>query len=208
MAKGVRRPRSKICGAMEPFNFDEVIFYKREFKEIYNLSDAVVIDGFEKIRNDPQRVNAALVLCEFYHKTLPAEEPDHRAFSLFMDFMNNLKHVTGPVVRSVALTYLFRAFSGAGVMPHLEDCVRCHKAIQNNGKVDFSISSGGIVCGEHYDDTVIFLSRPTIATLMNINTTAQPYFEDSSLDEIESFIADYIYVHLSNLRLNSLKQLR
>jgi DNA repair protein RecO len=193
---------------MEPFNFDELIFYKREFKEIYNLSDAVVIDGFEQIRNDPQRVNAALVLCEFYNKTLPAEEPDHKAFSLFMDFMKNLKRVASPVVRSVALTFLFRAFSGAGVMPHLENCVRCHKPIQHNGKVDFSISGGGIVCDEHYDDTVIFLSTPTIDALKNINATAHPYIEGSSLDEIESFIADYIYVHLNNLRLNALKQLR
>ncbi len=208
MAKGVRRPKSKICGAMEPFNFDEVIFYKREFKEIYNLSDAVVIDGFDKIRNDPQKVNAALVLCEFYYKTLPAEEPDNKAFSLFMDFMNDLRGVAGPGVRSVALTFLFKAFSGAGVMPHFEDCVRCHKLLQDNGNVDFSLDAGGVVCDEHYDDTVMFLSRATVDVLKNIYTTRESCIEDESLDEIESFLIDYMYVHLNNLRLNSIKHLR
>ena len=30
LAKGVRRPKSKLCGALELFNLDEIIFYKRE----------------------------------------------------------------------------------------------------------------------------------------------------------------------------------
>lgn len=208
LAKGVRRPKSKICGAMEPFNFDEVIFYKREFKEIYNLSDAVVIDGFEEIRQDPMRVNAALVLCEFYHKTLPSEEADNKAFSLFMSFLKGLEKADVSVARSMALTFLLKAFSGAGVMPHLGNCVRCHKSVKSNRNVDFSISAGGIVCDEHYDDTVVFLSRSTIDTLRGIYTSPEPRIEDESLNEIETFLADYIYVHLNRLHLNTLKHLK
>jgi recombinational DNA repair protein (RecF pathway) len=125
-----------------------------------------------------------------------------------MRFLNGLRNADVSVARAIALTFLLKAFSGAGVMPHLENCVRCHKSILNNGKVDFSINAGGIVCDEHYDDTVVFLSRPSIDTLRSIYTRTQLHIEDDALDEIENFLADYMYVHLNNLHLNTLKHLK
>jgi DNA repair protein RecO (recombination protein O) len=209
MVKGVRRPRSRICGAMEPFNLDEIIFHKREFKEMYNLSDAAVIDSFEDIRKDPRKVNAALVLCEFYEKTLPAEEMDGQAFCLLLVFLKKLCSVNESTIRSVVISHLLRAFSGAGVMPHLEDCVRCNGAVGgNNRKVDFSVASGGVVCSKHHDDTVMLLSPRTINILKSIYAMGKGDIDRDSLDEIESILTDYMYVHLGNLNLNSLKHLK
>lgn len=209
LAKGVRRPKSKICGAMEPFNLDEVIYYKREFKEMYNLSDAVVIDDFDPIRNVPEKVNAALVLCEFFEKTVPSEEVDAEAFALLLNFLEILKKADASVARSLAVGFLLKAFSGAGVMPHLANCVRCHKPVAaNNGDIDFSISEGGIVCNQHYDDTVVFLKRPTFDTLKNIYSKKRLRIDDEALGEIEGFLVDYMYVHLNRMRLNTLNHLK
>ncbi len=209
MVKGVRRPKSRICGAMEPFNLDEIIFHKREYKEMYNLSDAVVIDDFEDIRKDPRRVNAALVLCEFYEKTLPSEERDGQAFALLLSFLKKLRNVDESAVRSLVVSQLLKAFSGAGIMPHLDDCVRCHGLVGgNNRKVDFSVASGGVVCSKHHDDTVMLLSPQTIDALRGIYVTEKASIDRDALSEIESILTDYMYVHLSNLNLNSLKHLK
>lgn len=209
LAKGVRRPKSRICGAMEPFNLDEIIFHKREFKEIYNLSDAVVIDGFEKIRRDPERVKAALVLCEFYEKTLPAEAMDKQAFTLLLAFLRKLCDVEQPMIRSLVVSNLLKAFSGAGIMPHLDDCVICHSPVNGNGrKVNFSVAAGGLVCNKHHDDTVTLLSPSTISTIKDIYADRGPSVDRDSLKEIEDIIKDYMYVHLGNMNLHSLKYLR
>lgn len=209
VVKGVRRPKSRICGAMEPFNFDEIIFYKREFKEMYNLSDAVVLDSFEEIREDPRKVNAALVLCEFYEKTLPAEEADGHAFSLLLSFLKKLQSANESVIRSMVLSNLVKAFSGAGVMPHLDDCVRCHAAVGVKGrKIDFSVASGGVVCSKHHDDTVMLLSPQTVKTIKGIYSAGTVPIDRDSMEEIESIITDYMYIHLGNLNLNSLKHLK
>ncbi|MCK4452894.1 DNA repair protein RecO, partial [candidate division WOR-3 bacterium] len=93
LAKGVRRPKSKLCGALELFNLDEIIFYKRELKELYTLSDAVVIDDFEKVRAHPRKVNAGMVLCEFFEKTLPLEEIDSHAYTLLLNFLKELQDI-------------------------------------------------------------------------------------------------------------------
>lgn len=209
LAKGVRRPKSRICGAMEPFNLDEIIFHKREFKEIYNCSDAVVIDGFEKIRRDPEKFKAALVLCEFYEKTLPAEEMDKQAFTLLLAFLKKLCGVEAPMIRSLVMSNLLKAFSGAGVMPHLDDCVICHSPVSSNGrKLDFSVAAGGLVCSKHHDDTVTLLNPDTIRTIKGIYANREFPVDSNLLEEIESIIIDYMYVHLGNLNLHSLKYLR
>jgi DNA repair protein RecO (recombination protein O) len=209
MVKGVRRPKSRICGAMEPFNLDEIIFHKREFKEMYNLSDAVVIDSFEEIREEPRKVNAALVLCEFYEKTLPAEERDGHAFSLLLAFLNRLRGAQDSTIRSLVISHLLKAFSGAGVMPHLDDCVRCHGAVGGKDrKVDFSVASGGVVCHRHHDDTVMLLSPHTVRTIKGIYRSGKTPISQDSMEEIESMLTDYMYVHLGNLNLNSLKHLK
>jgi DNA repair protein RecO len=194
---------------MEPFSLDEIIFYKREFKEMYNLSDAAVLDSFEDIRKAPRKVNAALVLCEFYEKTLPAEEMDGHAFSLLLSFLRKLRGADESIIRSMVMSNLIKAFSGAGVMPHLDDCVRCHATVGgNNRKIDFSVASGGVVCSKHHDDTVMLLSPQTIRTIKGIYTTGKALIDRDSMDEIENVITDYMYIHLGNLNLNSLKHLK
>jgi DNA repair protein RecO (recombination protein O) len=209
LAKGVRRPKSKICGALERFNLDEIIFYKKELKEMYNLSDAEIIQGYEKIRCSPERVNAAMVLCEFFYKTLPAEEYDEHSFGLLFSFLEELENAKESTIRSLTFRYLTKVLVGAGVRPHLESCVRCHQKIKwGDKKFDFSISAGGLVCDKHFDDTVIFLNNKTINALRQIYNNENIEIDENSLGELEKFFPDYLYYHLNNLKLNSLKYLK
>ena len=209
LAKGCRRPKSKLCGTLELFNLDEIIFYRREFKEVYTLSDAVILDDFEKIRQLPGKVNAALVFCEFCDKTMPAEERDEHSFNLLLNFLRELQRTDESSVKSVVFCYLLKALSTAGVKPHLENCVKCHKPISSNTKkLDFSIDAGGIVCDNDFDDTVIFLSSDTVKTLKEIYSEQCSHINRDSLDEIEKIIPDYIYYHMNNLVLRSLKHLK
>ncbi|UCF71572.1 MAG: DNA repair protein RecO [candidate division WOR-3 bacterium] len=209
LAKGVRRPKSKMCGALEPFSLDEIIFYKREFKDIYTLSDAVIVDGYPEVRGDPHKVSGAMVLCEYFDKTLPTEERDTAAFSGFYRFLRNLRRVNSAGVRALVVGHLIKALSASGVMPHLDNCVLCHVPLSDgNGKVDFSVSAGGVVCSKHHDDTVVLLSRQTIYALRNIYGKSDAAINDEALREIEVFMADYMYVHLNHLNLHSLKHFK
>jgi DNA repair protein RecO (recombination protein O) len=195
LAKGVRRPKSKLCGALELFNLDEIIFYKRELKELYTLSDAVVIDDFEKVRAHPRKVNAGMVLCEFFEKTLPLEEIDSHAYTLLLNFLKELQDIDKAAIKPLTYYYLLKTLSGAGVRPHFENCVRCHEPIKyDNKNIDF-------------DDTVIFLSNKTVNTLRRIYKDEDIEMCKESISEIETFIPNYLYYHLNNLVLNSLKHL-
>ncbi len=207
LAKGCRRPKSKLCGTLEVFNLDEIIYHRRESKEVYTLSDAVIIDDFSTIRTHPRTTTAAMVLCEFFTKTLPPEEKNTDAFTLLLDFLNVLKKSKQSQARYLALYYVLKALTGAGVQPHLENCVKCHRAINYDAKkIDFSIAAGGVVCEHDFDDTVMHLERETVKTLYQIYHQGAD-IKNMQCDEIETLLPDYLYYHLNNLVLRSLKHL-
>lgn len=208
LAKGCRRPRSKMCGALERFNLIEIIFYKRETKETYTISDASIINDFQRIRQRPISVNGALVMCEFLYRTLPAEDPDMRSYMLLEKFLHALDRSAEADAKKLAVQFLLRALSYAGVGPHLDSCVRCHNPIDYAGKrVDFSISGGGLVCERDYDDTVVLLTPATIKALHTIYKDDTATLDSDSVDKMARILPDYIYYHLNGLVLNSLKQL-
>ena len=102
-----------------------------------------------------------------------------------------------------------RTLVGAGVMPHLDDCVRCHGAVGGNSKkVNFSVALGGVVCSKHHDDSVMILSPETINVIKDIFAKRTTSIDPQALEEIESILTDYMSMHLNDLNLNSLKHLR
>lgn len=209
LAKGCRRPKSKLCGTLELFNLNEIIFYKRELKEVYTLSDAVILDDFKKIRALPGKVNAALVLCEFLEKSTPAEERDENSFNLLLNFLREIQRTDESSIRAITFSYLLRALAISGVKPHLDNCVKCRRQVnQKKDKFNFSIEAGGIVCDKDFDDTVIFLSSDAITTLKRILSEHGRHLEKNSLNEIEKIIPDYVYSHMNNIVLHSLKYLK
>jgi len=208
LAKGCRRPKSKMCGALERFNIIEIIFYKRESKETYTISDATVINDFPKIRTRPCAVNGSLVLCEFFLRTLPNEDPDCRSYMLLETFLTSLATTEDSHIKALTFQYLLRAFAVTGVRPHLDTCVRCnHTVTYENNRIDFSISGGGVVCAHDYDNTVVPLTAKTVQALHAIYENDEITFAEDTVSELERFLPDYISYHFDGLRLNSLKQL-
>ncbi len=208
IAKGCRRPKSKFCGTLELFTLTEIIYYKRETKDLYTLSDATIMDHFSNIRSSNNKVNAAMVLCEFYDKTLLQEEIDTASYRHLFNFLQELKNIDSHSIKPLTLYHLLIALAGAGFKPHLDNCVRCHNSIDyNSKKIDFSISGGGVVCENDFDDTVVFLSSDTIDLLKNIYQNKSIQIDARQFKEIERLVPEYLRYHLNQV-LNSLKFLK
>ncbi|MEO0216883.1 MAG: DNA repair protein RecO [candidate division WOR-3 bacterium] len=208
LAKGARRPKSKFCGTLEPFSHNEIVFYKKEFKELYTLADAVVIENFASIRSEILKFNACEVLCEFFEKSMSPEESDRNVYNLLLSFVREVQKDSESHIRSLTLQYLLKALKLIGVAPHLKDCVRCHKEVYMGDRIGFSFGAGGIICEKDFDDTVVFLSRAVLKVADQVYKERKPEINSNILNELEKFIVDYISYHLSGVTLNSLKFLK
>lgn len=209
IAKGCRRPKSKMCGALEPFTRDEIIFYQRETKDLYTLSDAVIIDEFAPIRGSVRKFAAAQTLCEFIDKTSPAEVPDDKVYAMLINFLEVVASAQEDALKAIVYLYLIRGMDHAGLRPHLADCVRCRTECgRDEDKTSFSIAAGGIVCDRHFDDSVVSLRPETLAVLRQVIERKKITITRSALEEIEKLVPRYIEHHLDGLRMNTLKHLR
>ncbi len=208
VAKGCRRPRSKFCGALEPFNRDEIIFYHRELKDLYTLSDAVVIDGYPGIRGSLARVTAAQVMCEFIDKALPPGEPDDRAYSLLSEFLGKTAAEPEDSLPAFVAVFLAQGLAVAGIAPHLTDCVRCRAQISDRAScVDFSVTAGGVVCAAHPDEASMSVRFETVDALRRLYGHHRVSVNRRIVDDLLALIPPYLATHLNGLTLNALRHL-
>jgi DNA repair protein RecO (recombination protein O) len=208
VAKGARRPRSKFCGALEPFCLDTVIFYKKEDRDLYTLSDAVVIESFDKIRRSARKSHGALVICELLDRTQPAGEGDEWIFGLAVSCLHMLNDSHESDTRHVLYRFLLKSLDLLGVKPTLESCMRCHAPIPPPQKYNFSVAAGGLVCDKDFDDSVVSLQPETVNAMKALYRGAVTALSDDSLGDIQRLLPLYFYYHLGGLRLNSLKYVK
>lgn len=206
LAKGARRPNSKLCGTLEPINHSEIIFYKRELKDTSTLSDAVIVDDFEPIRRSPVKVAGCEAICEFIDKTQTIEEPNPKIYYLLLSFFSNLSLAKDEFTSLWTIIMLFRLLKFAGFEPHLSDCVVCHKSVINDAYLFFSIAKGGLVCEMHFDESVVKLDRKATEPILNAHKNPFPdKIDTGNFLELRQLFESFVYYHLNGLKLHSLK---
>jgi len=206
VAKGARRPKSKICGTLEPFTLSEVIFYKRESRDVYTLSDAVIIENFQGIRSSQSKFTACEAICEFIDKTTVLEEPNRQLFLETIGFFEKISITDDRIAGYWSLLMLFKLLKFAGLQPHLKDCVRCHSPIFDKSIINFSISAGGLVCEKHFDESVIKIDIEAIKTLINASNNIFPSDINPGLfPSLKNLLEAYIFYHINELTLNTLR---
>ncbi|MGB9720193.1 MAG: DNA repair protein RecO [bacterium] len=206
LAKGARRPRSKLCGTLEPFNHSEIIFYRREFKDVYTLSDALIIDDFSDIRQSTVKVTACETICEFIDRIQVFEEPNPALYNLTLSFFQKISKINDEITRLWTLIMLFRTLKFAGLDPHTLDCVRCHKPVYDNPVFNFSISAGGLVCDTHFDESVIKLGKEAIEAIKNAKKNLYPFdITPEVCPLLKKVFESYVFYHLNGMALNALK---
>ena len=74
LAKGARRPKSKFGAALEPLTLGEYVFYYREAKDLYTLSEADIVRSYQRVREDAPRLVYGLACVEAADKILASPE--------------------------------------------------------------------------------------------------------------------------------------
>lgn len=202
LARGARRPKSIFGSSLEPFTYVRLIFYRRESKEIYNLSETEILDSFPRARNSLRKVIATNAFCEFLDKTLAPEQPNPRLFSLTVQSLGMVAGYNLPnQISAIVYSFLWLAFGLLGFKPHLTNCVRCGKKSTNL----FSIKYGGLVCSRNEDKNGIPLPPSTIAELQELYLNLTPRIHYKHPDVVENLAKNYMLYHLESTELRTLR---
>jgi DNA repair protein RecO (recombination protein O) len=150
IAKGVRRPRSRFGGRLEPFFRLDLVLYQGR-GELTTVTAAATLDGYPRLRSRGPALTAAARACDAVLRLLDAADPNPAAYHLLCHYLALLDSSATEgrgaddrdTALAAALSFRLKLALAAGFAPELASCARCGEA---DHLTAFSGAAGGIVC--------------------------------------------------------------
>jgi DNA repair protein RecO (recombination protein O) len=141
VAKGARRPTSRLAGHLELFSLSMVqLAHGRELEVV---TQAETRDAFRAVRDDLSRTTQAYCALELVDRLTPDRLENAAVFDLLHELFTGL---SGPRPSTLALPYfLVHTLAALGYRPQLRQCVVCRGTIVP-GVNYFSQALGGVLC--------------------------------------------------------------
>ncbi|MFC1945760.1 DNA repair protein RecO [Chloroflexota bacterium] len=141
VAKGVRRPKSKLAGHLELITHSLVSLARG--RNLDTVTGSQTINGFFKIKNDLWLTSCALYAGELVNQ-FTAEDIENRSlFDLLLATLKRLEE--GGNVELVLRYFEMQLLTGAGYRPELRNCVVCHHSLEPETNY-FCLKTGGLAC--------------------------------------------------------------
>jgi DNA repair protein RecO (recombination protein O) len=141
VAKGVRRPRSKLGGHVEPLTYTSFMLARGRDLDI--VTQAQTIEVFPTLREDLERTGRALYAAELVDRFTPERQESYQVFRLFLETLRRL--ATEDRLDITLRLFEMRLLGYLGYQPQTEECVVCGATLEpvTNG---WSAESGGVLC--------------------------------------------------------------
>lgn len=143
VAKGARRPGSKLSGASEPFTYSKMMLSSGRDLDV--LSQAEIRESFPNVKSSIESVAYAVYLLELVNSFVDQRQPNLDIFDTLLSAMYVLEGGTDPEI--AARYFEIQLLWILGYEPHFEACLRCGRK-PGRERVSFSPTLGGIICSD------------------------------------------------------------
>jgi DNA repair protein RecO (recombination protein O) len=144
IAKGIRRPRSRLGGGLEPFSDVQlVVAVGRTFDVVTSVS---LEDAHLPLRGDLHSTAAAWYVADLADRFCEERADAHAPFRLLAQALSGLDAPSEAVSREVVARWFeLQLLDAGGFRPQLARCLECGAQIEPEGNV-YSPVAGGVLC--------------------------------------------------------------
>ena len=131
VAKGVKRPQSRLAGCLEPLNHIRVEFYSREGRDLGQIRRAELIQSYLGFHPSLVQVYAYSYFAEIANEIVQDNQVNYPLFRLLLSVMEAGKHngVNMALVRYFEIWCL----KLSGLFPNYAYCSSCGKCVKDDG---------------------------------------------------------------------------
>lgn len=208
IAKGVRKPLSKLSGHLELFYFTD--FVLAEGKNLDVVCGAQLIEGFAGLRKNLHATQQAYYLAELIDKLLHDESENNE---IFIMFINSLRLISGGTGSLLLRYFELQLLLQLGHKPEVGVCVKCRDKL-NPEKIFWSNELGGALCEDcrQYSEVFLEITPQAIKIIrlfltQNINAVNKLKVEKKLEKELENIIDGFLR-YASEKEFNSKKFVR
>lgn len=141
IAKGIKRPTSKMAGHLEPLTLTQIVAAQGRNLDVVTQADT--IEPFTAVRMDSARVFHGLMVAEMLDKLTGPDESNPRTWDLLLGTLRRLEVDSDPWMP--ALYFQVQMLELAGYRPELQLCVECGGKLEA-AEVSYNPEAGGTVC--------------------------------------------------------------
>ena len=120
VAKGVRKPLSKLTGHVEPLS--RGVFGLAHGRSLEVVTDAQTLDSWPPLHEDMDRMTEALVMVELVDRSPDMDVSSGPLYQLLRHSLDALAGTSSP--RAVRWWFILRFLDQQGYRPELDSCVR------------------------------------------------------------------------------------
>lgn len=195
VAKGVRRPRSRLAGHVEPLT--HASFLLAQGRNLDIITQAETIEPFQTLRDDLDRLGHALYAAELLDRFTEDRAENFALYRLLLDTLRRIaaRADTAPLALRF---YEMALLTQLGFQPEVMACVACRGRLDPEGTF-WSAASGGVLCRACLlpDEPVRPLSANAVKVLRVFQSA--PFSEAAKLviradlaDELERAMREYV----------------
>ncbi len=227
IAKGARNPKSKFGSLFQPLNYLQIVFYRRESRQLQYVSSSDFVKYFKSLTASVEKFSIAMSLIEIVNRVMHDEEENEQVFVLLVDSLMELdKKETSP--QNVFVHFGLHLAIDLGFSPNFENCLICKSklpfagkqiGIQNEKKICYVVEKGGPLCEKCSSKVILsmnqgrafLLSSSALLILrsfvrLSTEVAAKSKMEPMIQNELSNFIFVYLRRHLESLKeIKSLK---
>ena len=145
VARGARRPKSRMASSLQPLRVITVTYNRRENRELQHLSKVEAGPYFRQIGEDLTRVGYASAVCELVNRLVLGEEPGERLFVLIFRTLEAIDQLAPEACEMLFWRFQIEFADVYGTGPEFTACLGCG-SLPEEATVRFSPSLGGILC--------------------------------------------------------------
>jgi len=141
VAKGVRRPRSKMAGHLELLTHSQISLARG--RNLDTITGSQTINSFLPLKSDLDLASYALYLTELVNRFTPDEAENQPLFQLLLETMQQLCQANN---KELVLRYFeLQLLDKVGYRPQLQQCVTCRSPLKPVTNY-FCPGAGGMLC--------------------------------------------------------------
>ena len=141
IAKGVRKPRSRKAGHLEPFTRVNMLLARG--RDLYILTQAEAAETYNTLKNDLVILGYGFYIFELLNNLTYEEGENQKLYRLLVNTLVRLDR--GDNTKIVTHYYEIRLLDIAGFRPQLFLCAQCNREILAEDQF-FSALLGGVLC--------------------------------------------------------------
>ncbi len=145
IAKGVRRPRSRLGGAVEPFAELQLVLVRARTFDV--ISQASVGHAWLSLRERLESTATAWYLAELAERAVEERAFAYPVYALLRRAYQLLDDGMAPA--RVARWYEFGLADALGMRPEVERCVECDRVLEQDEEFRWVPLMGGTMCTRH-----------------------------------------------------------